>query len=238
MIDKIEKIANIFFIFLGYIGMAALVVFLVFIENPVRYFFYALSITTFIHFKNFRYLRIDFKKVGGNFLLTISIIYLSLITILSVSPFLTIQEFKISHFTWKPVEAKTIKSSSFWDTGYKRRGNSYATIYYEYQADGKRYKNSEPEALKKYYPIWNTSKTDDLIIEFSKSVSEKIKNKDYIIFKSPNHHDKSRLFLSTDIIYFQGSLLYNMATSMATIILTILGLLSIILIFSGKSRQK
>lgn len=236
MIDKIKKTANLFFTFLGFVGMAGLILFLVFVENPVRYFCYALCISVIIQFKNLRYLKIDLKKVATIFLMTITCVYLSLITILSVSPFLTIQEFKLSHLTWKPVEAKIIKPSFFWDTGYKRRGNSYATIYYEYQADGKLYKGSEPEALKEYYAIWNTGKTNELVNEFSKSVSEKIKKKDYIIFANPNHQQKSKLLLSTDFIYFHGSLFYNMITGITSLILVILGFLFIIYIFSKKNR--
>ncbi|MBK1897779.1 hypothetical protein [Chryseobacterium paridis] len=164
-----------------------------------------------------------------------SIVYLSLITLLSVSPFLKIQEFKLSHIKWEIINPSLIKSASFWDTGYKRRGNSYVTVYYEYQSTGKLYKKSETEALKKYYAIWDTRKTEDLVNEFSKSVAEKIKNKDYIILKNTSHPEETQLFLSTDYFYFQGSLFYNMITSIAALIFVVLGLVIIILIFSKKT---
>lgn len=224
MTGKIKKIADTFSIVLGFIVMGAGILFLVFIENPVRYFFYVLFLAVVINFKSFPNLRIDLKKVAGNFLITLCVAYLSLITLLSLSPFLKIQEFKLSHPGWKPVSAQIIKPTALWDTGYKREGNSYVDVYYEYLSDGKLYKNSASEALYQYYPLWNRKKSHELVNEFSKSVSEKIKKKDYIIFSDPDQPEKSKLFLSTDLFYFQGSLFYNMVTGIAALLLIILGL--------------
>ncbi|REC79758.1 hypothetical protein DRF60_04980 [Chryseobacterium elymi] len=127
--------------------------------------------------KSFPNLRIDFKKVAGNFLITNGVAYLSLITLLSLSPFLKIQEFKLSHLAWKPVSAQIIKPTALWNIGYKQKRNSYVDVCYEYPSDGKLYKNSASEALYQYYPFWNGKKSHELVDEFSKSVSEKIKKK-------------------------------------------------------------
>lgn len=237
MIKRFKKISDIFFTFLGFLCAAALLVFFIFIENPVRYFLYALFVAAAVNFKDLRYLRINFRSVSRNYLTAMGIIYLLILTVLSLSPFLSIQEFKASHWNWKPANATSVKAFSFWDSGYKRMGNSYADIYYEYRPGGKLYKNKESEALKKYYPFWNGSEHNELVNEFSKSVSEKVEQKDFRVFYKPEHPQKSKFFLSTDLLYFQGSLFYNFITSFAMAIFIILGIIAVIFIFSSRNKQ-
>jgi hypothetical protein len=236
MIKKLKKISDNFSTFLGFLGMTALLVFFICIENPLRYFLYALGIAVAVNFKDLRYLRINFRSVTRNYLTATGIIYLLIITVLSLSPFLSIQEFKASHWNWKPINASSVKALSFWDSGYRRMGNSYADIHYKYRFGGKSYKNKESEALKKYYPFWNGSKPDELVTEFSKSVSEKIEKKDFIVFCNPKQPQKSKFFLSTDLFYFQGSEFYNFITSFAMMTFSILGIISAIFIFSNRKK--
>ncbi len=239
MIKKFKNFTDTFFTFLGFICIAALVVFCVFIENPVSYFLYAFFITVAVNFKGLRYLKTGFRYVIRDFSIILSAVYLVLITMMSLSPFLSIQEFKISHWNWKTIDAKEIKALPSWDSGYKRMGNSYTDVYYAYQPGRTLYTKTESEALKKYYPFWNSQKRDELVNEFSQSVSEKIEKKDFVVFYHPGNQEKSKLFLSTDLFYFQGSLFYNFITSFAMMILAMLGLVSAIVLFSlVKNRDK
>jgi hypothetical protein len=227
----IKKFADNFFTFLGFLGIAVLVVFCVFIENPVTYFLYSVLITVAVNFKSLRSLKNDFRYVIRDFSIILSAIYLVLITGMSLSPFLRIQEFKLSHWNWKAIDAREMKALSFWDSGYKRRGNSTTDVYYVYQSGIKLYKKTEFGALKKYYPFWNGDQNDELVREFSKSVSEKIMKKDFVILYNQKKQEKSKLFLSQDLFYFQGSFFYNFITSFVMMIFAIVGLLCAIVIF-------
>ncbi|KMQ65639.1 hypothetical protein ACM46_07130 [Chryseobacterium angstadtii] len=237
MTEKFKKISDTFFTVLGGILVGGGIIFLVFIENPVRYFFYTVLLVAATNFKNFRNFKIDFKKAARGFLITTAVIYLSLITVLSVSPFLKIMEFKWSHSDWKPVNAQTIQPFTSWDTGYKRKGNSFVNIDYEYQFSGTTYKNSESEALYQYYPFWNRETSQDLVKEFSKSVSEKIQKRDYLILTNPDQPEKSKLFLSTDLLYFQGSLFYDAVTGFAALILIFLAIIGAVFMWPRKRRK-
>ncbi len=228
----IKKIADNFFTFLGFLCIAAFVVFCVFIENPVTYFLYAVLITGAVNLKSLKYLKNDFRYVSRDFSIILSAVYLVLITIMSLSPFLRIQEFKLSHWNWKAIDAREIKALSSWDSGYKRMGNSFTDVYYVYQSGIKLYKKKESGALKKYYPFWNGDEKDELVREFSKSVSEKIEKKDFVIFYNQKKKEKSKLFLSKDLFYFQGSFFYNFITSFVMMIFAVLGLVLAIILFS------
>lgn len=238
MIEKFKKISDLFFKILGIIVVGGGISFVVFIENPVRYFLYAVLLVTATNFKSLGDLRNDLKKTAGKLLTATGVVYLALITILSLSPFLKVMEFKWSHPDWKPVNSQTIQPFTSWDNGYKRKGNSYVNIDYEYQFNGTNYKNSEPEALKKYYPFWNRKKSRELVNGFSKSVSEKIQKRDYLILTNPHQPEKSKLFLSTDLFYFQGSLFYDAVTGLVAFILIFLGIIGAIFIWSFKKQQK
>ncbi|MCJ8152302.1 hypothetical protein MKJ01_00835 [Chryseobacterium sp. SSA4.19] len=233
----IKKFTDTFFTFLGFVVIAALMIFIVFIENPVTYFLYAFLITLAVNFKNLKYLKSSFLYVIRKFSITLIVVYLVLIIVMSLSPFLRIQEFKISHWNWKAIHPKEIKALPDWDSGYKRMGNSYVDIQYEYQSGGKLYKNKESEVLKKYYPFWNGTEHDKLVSEFSKSVSEKIEQKDFIAFYTPEHPQKSKFFLSTDLFYFQGSLFYNFVTSFVMVIMGIAGLVLLIILSQIKKSK-
>lgn len=234
MIKKIKKFSDAFFTFLGVIVVAALLVFYIFIENPVTYFLYAFIIAAAVNFKRLRSIRVDFRNIIRDFSVILGIVYLVIITIMSLSPFLTIQEFKISHWNWKTVDAGEIKALPSWDSGYKRMGNSYADVYYTYQSGRTLYKKTESEALKRYYPFWNSQAPDELVTAFSRYISEKIKQEDFSVFYSPENPGKSKLFLSTDLFYFQGSLFYNFITSFVTMIIGIMGLITAIILFSNR----
>lgn len=238
MAGKFKKISDIFFKVLGSIVIVGGLVVLVFIENPVRYFVYAVLLVMVTNFKSLWNVRTDLKKTAQNLLVTTGVVYLLLITVLSLSPFLKIMEFKWSHRDWRPVNAQKIQPFTSWDSGYKRKGNSYVNIDYEYQFNGTPYKNSEPEALYKYYPFWNRKKSRELVDEFSKSVSEKIQKRDYLILTNPDQPEKSKLFLSTDLFYFQGSLFYDLVTGLAVFILIFLGIIGAIFMWPLKKRQK
>ncbi len=157
---------------------------------------------------------------------------------MSLSPFLRIQEFKLSHWNWKTIDAREIKALSSWDNGYKRRGNSYTDVYYVYQSGIKLYKKTESGALEKYYPFWNRDENDELVREFSKSVSEKINKKDFVIFYNQKKQEKSKLFLSKDLFYFQGSFFYNFITSFVMMIFAIVGLVCAIFLFSKRITKR
>lgn len=238
MIKKFKNFTDTFFTALGFVCIAALVVFCVFIENPVSYFLYAFFITVAVQCKSLRYLKTGFRYVIRDFSTILSAVYLVIITVMSLSPFLTIQEFKISHRNWKAIDAKEIKARPSWDSGYKRMGNSYTDVYYVYQPDRKLYRKTESEALKKYYPFWNGQERDELVNEFSQSVSEKIEKKDFVIFYNPENQEKSKLFLSTDLFCFQGSLFYNFITSFVMMILAMLLLVLAIVLFSQMKKSK
>jgi len=238
MIKKFKNFTDTFFTFLGFVCIAGLVVFCVFIENPVSYFLYAFCITVAVSFKNLRHLKTGFRNVIRDFSIILSAVYLVLITVMSLSPFLRIEEFKISHWNWKAIDAKEIKALPFWDSGYKRMGNSYTDVSYIYQPDKTLYRKTESEALKRYYPFWNRQDRDVLINEFSKAVSEKIEKKDFVVFYNTENQEKSKLFLSTDLFCFQGSLFYNFITSLVMMILVILGLVSAIVLFSKRTTLK
>lgn len=237
MIGKFKKISDTFFTVLGSIAIVGGILFLVFIENPVRYFFYALLLVIVTNFKSLRNIRTDLKKTAQHLLITTGVVYVVLITVLSLSPFLKIMEFKWSHQNWKPVNAQKIQPFTSWDTGYKRKGNSYVNIDYEYQYNGTTYQNSEPEALYRYYPFWNRKKSRELVDEFSKSVSEKIQKRDYLILTNPDQPEKSKLFLSTDLFYFQGSLFYNAVTGLGVFIFIFLGIITAVFLWSLKRKQ-
>lgn len=238
MAGKFKKISDIFFKVLGSIVIVGALVVLVFIENPVRYFVYAVLLVLITNFKSFRNLRTDFKKTAQNLLVTTGVVYLVLITLLSLSPFLKIQEFKWSHRDWKPVNVQKIQPFTSWDSGYKRKGNSYVNIDYEYQFNGTPYKNSQSEALYRYYPFWNRKKSRELVDEFSKSVSEKIQKRDYLVLANPDQPEKSKLFLSTDLFYFQGSLFYDLVTGLAVFILIFLGIIGAVFMWPLKRKKK
>ncbi|MBL1219748.1 hypothetical protein JET18_02805 [Chryseobacterium sp. L7] len=215
MKTKSKKIADYFLVFLKAIAIAAFIIFVAYIENPVRYFFYALFVAILVNFKSLRNLRIDFKNVIQKFSIRAGLIYLFLITVFSVSPFLKIQEFKASHWNWTSPDEIIIHPTVLWDTGYRRKGNSYADVIYKYQYKGTSYKNSESEILKKHYPFWNWKDRDELIPDFATAVSEKIRAKDYILLINPKQPQQSKLFLSSDFLYFQGSLFYDAVTGYA-----------------------
>ncbi len=117
-------------------------------------------------------------------------------------------------------------------------GNSYTDVSYIYQPGKTLYRKTESEALKRYYPFWNRQDRDVLINEFSKAVSEKIEKKDFVVFYNTENQEKSKLFLSTDLFCFQGSLFYNFITSFVMMILVILGLVSAIVLFSKRTTLK
>ncbi len=106
MIKKFKNFTDTFFTFLGFICIAALVFFCIFIENPVSYFLYAFFITVAVSFKNLRHLKTDFRNVIRDFSIILSAVYLVLITVMSLSPFLRIEEFKISTGTGKQLMPK------------------------------------------------------------------------------------------------------------------------------------
>lgn len=218
--------------------MAALVIICVFIENPITYLLYAFLITVAVHFNRLKDIKTDFRYVIRDFSIILSVIYLVLIIVMSLSPFLKIQEFKISHWNWKATETKEIKAVTAWHNGYKRMGNSYTDVSYTYKAGNELYKKTESDAMKKYYPFWNFQENDERVNEFSQSVSEKIRKKDFVIFYSQKNPEKSKLFLSGDLFYFQGSLFYDFVTSFVIAIFTVIGLLCAFFIFENKKRDK
>jgi|GEM_PF-2457353 len=238
MIGKPKNIFDLFLSILGFIVLSVMVIFCLFIINPVRFVIYALIITIIISFKNFFQVNINVKTKAKDFAIKFSIAYLLILTILSLSPFLTLNEFRFSHQNWIQIEPKITNAKALWDNGYRRKGNTYADIDYRYEYQEKIHQNTEHEAVKMYYPFWDSRKSESLRKEFSYILSKKINEKTYTAFCDPENQNKSRLFASTDLLYFRGSLLYDFITNFVFCLMVfLLIIVSVVLLFL-RSKEK
>jgi len=235
---RTKKIFEVFLNTIGFIVLLGMIISYLFIFNPVRFVVYALIIAIIINFKNFFQVNINVKTKAKYFAIKLSVTYLLILTILSLSPMLTLEEFRFSHQNWIQIEPKIRNAKALWDNGYKRKGNTYADIDYLYEYQGKIHQKTEHEAVKMYYPFWDRRKPESLRKEFSYILSEKINEKTYTAFFDPENQNKSRLLVSTDLFYFRGSLLYDFITSFVFCLMAFLLLIVAVVLLFLRSKEK
>ena len=209
-----------------------------FIFNPVRFVIYALIIVIIINFKNFFQVNINVKTKAKYFAIKLSVTYLLILTVLSLSPMLMLKEFRFSHQNWIQIEPKITNAKALWDNGYRRKGNTYADIDYLYEYQGQIHQKTEHEAVKMYYPFWDRRKPESLRKEFSYILSETINEKTFTAFCDPENQNKSRLFVSKDLLYFRGSLLYDFITSFVFCLMAFLLLILSVVLLLLRSKEK
>jgi hypothetical protein len=235
---RTKKIFEVFLNTIGFIVLLGMIISYLFIFNPVRFIVYALIIAIIINFKNFFQVDINVKTKAKYFAIKLSVTYILILTILSLSPMLMLKEFRFSHQNWIQIEPKITNAKALWDNGYKRKGNTYADIDYLYEYQGKIHQKTEHEAVKMYYPFWDRRKPENLRKEFSYILSEKINEKTYTAFFDPENQNKSRLLVSTDLLYFRGSLLYDFITSFVFCLMAFLLLIVAAVLLFLRSKEK
>lgn len=180
------------------------------IVNPISIFILSFLISILILRPNLK-----LKKAWKRLFYLCLIIYIFLISLHSISPFLQYQEFRLSHWNWEKVEGKPENVHVKWEEIFRQKSpKAVADIQYSFQLNDESKKATEFDALKIYYPYFagNTDdKKEELKRELSQQINQHIANKDEVILANPKN-GKSKLFITTEKILLKNSGVYNFIT--------------------------
>ena len=225
-----------FFDYLSMLFVFLLGATVLFLMNPYRYLFYALVIGGAVFaFKNKVW--INPKKWLTEGLTVCGIVYLILISLLSVSPWLQVTEFRLSHWNWRKVSGNTKSIHPDWDGGYRRaKGYAYADVFYSYVTDYRHFENVEKKAVKRYYPFFKSDSTmARLQRQIAKTLEDAGRKNSFIIFYRIAKPAESKLFVDDAVFEPRGSMLYGLALLMILFILALI-LIFISFLFSKKQQ--
>ncbi|MGU3376101.1 hypothetical protein [Chryseobacterium sp. M5A1_1a] len=219
--------------YLGFVLMMVIVVYLLFWINNYRYFIYALIIAVIIFLLK-KSSKTGWKAKGGDFLMILALIYFSLLTIMSVSPFLKFKEFQWTHPGWQETKGQVLSYQSAWEKPFRKSsGYSFIDVSYQYQLNHKVYTNTEQKAEKMYYPIWEGKERIKLLkADLLQQTKQQIDSQKFMLLYNPNNPKESKFFISRSLFYLQGSGIYAFSIFIGILIL----LLIINLFFSFKNK--
>ncbi|WP_131724363.1 hypothetical protein [Chryseobacterium indologenes] len=234
MKKSFKHIVDRIFTSLGAVIMAAMILTFIFIVNSYHYFIYALIISSLVFILRKTQV-IGWKKKGEYFLMLLVCIYVFLLVLFSVSPFLRFKEFQGTHLRWNTAEAKVIFYQSGWDKpSRKSSGYAYSDITYAYKIGQHNFTRTELKAEKLYYPVWESkNRIQKLKTKILQRTEQQIAEGKFIVMYNPGNLSESKLFISTKPVYLQGSGLYAFAVMIGIILL----LATFCLIFTRKKLQ-
>jgi hypothetical protein len=196
----------------GYVLFAVSIFFFVFIWNPFHLVVYSFLIGIIIYITlNIRKAE-KFKLNSANLKTGVPYIistYLFIIIIFSLSPYLRVREFQLTHPNYQILQGEVVFSD---DGVYKQKGNlySFVNVDYSYSANGKRYTQQQKEALKFYsFPIFSNTKTEYLKNRVNYKFNQLRLQRNYVIMVRKDNPEESQFFSSREVFYWSGSILKN-----------------------------
>ncbi|MDR6922598.1 MULTISPECIES: hypothetical protein [Chryseobacterium] len=220
MKKNFKHIVNRIFESLAAVIMAAMILAFIFIVNSYHYFIYALIISALVFILR-KTQRKVWKKKGEYFLMLLGFIYVFMLILFSVSPFLRFKEFQVTHLRWNTAESKVVFYQSGWDKPYRKSsGYAYSDITYTYKIGQRSFTRTEHKAEKLYYPVWESkNRIHKLKSEILQRTEQQIAERKFILLYNPGNLSESKLFISTQPLYLQGSGLYAFAVMIGIILL-------------------
>ncbi|WP_027374155.1 hypothetical protein [Chryseobacterium sp. UNC8MFCol] len=173
---------------------------LIVIFNPISIFILSVLGGTLLYIIVFR--KTIFRKL---FFLFLTVIYIILLFIYSVSPKIQYVEFKTTHPDWVEVEGDSLHVEVSWQGGKSRK--STADITYQYRINNKIFSKTENRALKNntYSVFWNSeNEKKESNLALKNRVETYIRQKNFKILKNPAS-EETQLFIPLDNILFSSS---------------------------------
>jgi energy-coupling factor transporter transmembrane protein EcfT len=204
-----KHITNRFFDYLGAVVVTAMLIVFIFVVNNYHYFIYATIIAGVI-FMVRKTSKQGWKEKGKYFLILTGLVYVPLLLLFSVSPFLRFAEFRCTHPGWKTAEAEDLSYGSEWEPRKRRSsGYAYSDISYSYQVGTRSFTHKEHSVEKLYYPVWESDRKilelkDDLL----QRTKERIRKGKFMLLYNAETPSESKFFISRQLLYPQGSELY------------------------------
>ena len=211
--------------FLTWYFIAPILLIIYIIVNPISICIVSLVISVLFFLLIFKSL-----KRWKSLLVVCLLLYTFLLSIYSFSPYLQYQEFRISHWNWEKTNGNPEKYFAKWEEIYRRKNpKAIADIQYSFHYKNELKQVTEFDAIKLVYP-WFFGKTDakkeELVHSLSQHINEYIKNKDFKILVNPKNGD-SKLFFTTEKVFFANSGVYDLIMSVAQVFLFIAVLIGI-----------
>lgn len=206
--DKKSVVKNIFV----YIFIAVISFFFVFVWNPFQLAIYSLFIGLILYIAtNIR--QYEWRQLNRNnlerYLFNVGIVYLFMVVLYSLSPYLRLKEFQFVHPHYQVVEGDA--TASHYGV-YRQKGNlySFVDIDYSYQVNGVRYQQQQKAALKFYsFPIFSNAKADYLTEQVNREFDQIRQQRSYVILVNNERPADSRFFSGREVFYWSGSILKN-----------------------------
>ncbi|WP_147430343.1 hypothetical protein [Sphingobacterium puteale] len=203
----------------------------VFVMNSYRYLIYALMGAFALYFPlrkiiigklsnldgsrkaqyevNGRPVNMQMSKLSA-FVVLLVLIYVIIVTVFSMSPYLERKEFSVTHSSWVAVTPSILKFVCEFQGG--RTKYAYLDLEYQFTADGQSYgkKIVKAEKLYSFFPIWGKRGPEQMQIELLNRVTQKNIAKEPVLYYNPNDPTQHKFFLANDRFYPQGVMLYNL----------------------------
>lgn len=137
-------------------------------------------------------------------------IYLVMIVVYSISPLVQQAEFRMTHPGWTNAAASLTGYTTGYHIGYRSSNSyAYADASYRYQAAGVPYTATAAQQARNYRWFWIDP--EPLRVQSGKRVARAMQQHDYTVYYNRQRPSESRLFLTADLVYFNGSGLKNFA---------------------------
>jgi len=206
--DKKSFVRNIFV----YILIAVISFFFLFIWNPFQLAIYSLLIGSVLYItmsiRKYEWRQLNRSNVE-RYLVNVGIVYLFVVVLYSLSPYLRLKEFQLVHPHYHSVEGDATAAR---DGIYRQKGNLYSfmDVDYSYQVNGVRYQQQQKEALKFYsFPIFSNTKADYLKERVNREFDQIRQQRSYVIMVNNERPVDSRFFSGREVFYWSGSILKN-----------------------------
>lgn len=223
--DKKSFVKNIFV----YILIAVISFFFLFIWNPFQLAIYSLLIGSVLYIamsiRKYEWRQLNRSNLE-RYLVNVGIVYLFVVVLYSLSPYLRLKEFQLVHPHYHVVEGDATASRY---GIYRQKGNlySFVDVDYSYQINGIRYQQQQKEALKFYsFPIFSNTKADYLKDRVGRLFNEIQQQQSYVILVNNERPADSRFFSGREVFYWSGSMLKNFLAGILFMI-TIVGLVGL-----------
>lgn len=211
--------------------LAGFIIVFVFVMNSYRYLIYAIIGALLLYFPCRKLIVSKLRNPGGSrkvqyevngkvvsmqmskltaFVVLLVIVYVVIVTVLSISPYLERKEFRMTHPGWVAV------TPSIRDLTSNIRGGKIKYVYidleYQFTANGQSYKQkiAKAEKLYSFFPIWRKRSLEDMRIELLNRATQKNIAKESLLFYYPHNPEQHKFFLANDRFYPQGAWLYDL----------------------------
>lgn len=201
-------------------------------KGYVTYICYAFAIWIFyLSFRLIKRKKITLLRI----LLTLNVAYFIVGSIFSMSPALAINEFALTHSTWKTSNIDSYNFNAYYRNTY-RNSHPKTDVNYVYYLKNKEYKSSVSNPIDYDEYVFQFKSREELVAISKAGTQKALDNNDYVLFVNTKNPNESKLFLQKTWINIKYS-------TPARLIINVLFLISLafffflvyVLIFSRKA---